>query len=206
MEAALKLMGIDKVAASTSALATSPVEVEEPATASGGWLSRLSLRSPIPSSSVSSGPSEPSARPASSASAPGSRGTPLSRLSSALGTYEPLSPTFETSANGPVNISPERAAAALKAFDEREAQQAKAISKGRAESAYTSPGPIRRQSQRRSASSTSIHESPGRTGTVVKGVPRVGKNESISTLWSMGGSSRPSSVEIEPVKEEPVRE
>lgn len=132
------------------------------------------------------------------------KGTPLSRLSSALGSNDsPLSPLSPDLTGLPPHTSPELAAeAALKAFDQREAEQVKALSKGKAMSGYTSPTPgsIRRTSGRRVASGgstrSSSREAERPVGSVGRG-QKIRESGSISTLWSMG-SSRPNSQEITP--------
>jgi hypothetical protein len=122
---------------------------------------------------------------------PPKRGTPLSRLSSALGfSPSPMSPPLDTS----IPIDPDLAEAALRAFDEREAEQVKAIAEGKSPAGYTSPSKIsRRMSLHRTHSSQTVekrHEGPE------KG--KMPKSESVSTLWSIGGSSRPPSGEVQP--------
>lgn len=112
---------------------------------------------------------------------------------------QPLSPEITDN----LDLSPEMAAtAALKAFDEREAEQVKAISKGKAGGGYTSPplGSVKRLSGRRTASGHSSRspsndrEVPVDSGSVGQ---KVRESGSISTLWSMG-SSRPNSQDVTP--------
>ncbi|ORX35806.1 hypothetical protein BD324DRAFT_631779 [Kockovaella imperatae] len=138
MEAHLRLMGIEKPSPS----------VEEPyASRSSYWAGRQTSRShPQRSSSSASSLS----RQSSGGIANFRDGTPLSRLSSHLGSPEqmPLSPGTRYS-------SPDSVAAALKAFDKREEERTKALAQGKATTEYTSPTPsaIRRASEaRRSAS------------------------------------------------------
>jgi len=122
-------------------------------------------------------------------------GTPLSRLSSAIGNNDPplgsLSPEMAA-----LNLSPELAAeAVLKAFDEREAEQVEALSQGKAVSGYTSPtaGSVRRHSAgRRVGSGDSFRSASGRDVETIaeleEGRAPMRGSESISTLWSIGSS------------------
>ncbi|KAK4684229.1 hypothetical protein P7C73_g5964, partial [Tremellales sp. Uapishka_1] len=97
--------------------------------------------------------------------------TPLSRMSSALGT---LSSRLDTTSG--LEMDDETTAAALKEFDDREKEQAKRLSEGKNEKGYTSPGSI-------------VKKDKKDTGR--------GRGESVSTLWSMGGTtSRPGSGEM----------
>jgi hypothetical protein len=166
MEAALRLMGIDRT---TPAIEEIGTQGFEPSTSY--WTGRKV------------GPA--STRSGDSTGSDLRRGTPLSRLSSALGGGdEVLSPSEELE-----DVSPELAAAALRAFDEREAEQVRALSLGKAQKGYTSPNmTIRRSSGRRASGSGS---GSGSQGEVVK-------SESISTLWSVGSGagSRPNSGEV----------
>ncbi|EIW70397.1 hypothetical protein TREMEDRAFT_60894 [Tremella mesenterica DSM 1558] len=201
LEATLKLMGIDKP--STSSSTPQPIIFPSPSEdPQVSWLGKLvrsrpssiispfeqkqnPFISPNPSSISSQTPQTERNNPINTNTSPPSsqnKEGPLSRLSSILGSYEPLSPT--STEKDPTKISPEKAAEALRLFDEREKRRAKDISDGKGDKTYTSPGP---KNLRRSMSS--------RSGEGDGSPKRVGKNESISTLWSMG--SRPSSEELE---------
>ncbi|ORY20637.1 hypothetical protein BCR39DRAFT_555091 [Naematelia encephala] len=180
LEATLKLMGIDRPSPSPSD--DSPQSVSGPLTPSSSyWMGKKLVKSRPTSEAQKEAVSVPDPK----------RGSPLSRLSEALGMgVSPLSPpTVEDVLDPMANIpSPERVAAAFRAYDQREAEQAKALAKGTAKTGYTSPpsGSIQRASLRRQNSS-------GEEGQ--KGVP---KSESRSTLWSLGegGTSRPTSGEV----------
>ncbi|WVQ79952.1 hypothetical protein IAT38_002053 [Cryptococcus sp. DSM 104549] len=100
------------------------------------------------------------------------RKSPWYRLSSAIGTSEPQQ------LNSLDQNDPE---AALKAFDAKEAEKIAALAQGKAETGYTSPPKL---GSRKSSTS-------GRDRSV-------SKSESVHTLWSLGGSSRPASQEIVP--------
>lgn len=145
----------------------------------------------------------PSSRPGSSESS--HRGTPLSRLSSAIGSNDsplcPLSPEITA-----LNLSPESAAeAALKAFDQKEAELVKALSKGEAVSGYTSPtsGIVRRRSGgRRAGSRDSVRSASSRKVEAIEELKeghasKIRESGSVSTLWSMG-SSRPNNLDLAP--------
>ncbi|RXK37059.1 hypothetical protein M231_05647 [Tremella mesenterica] len=196
LEATLKLMGIDKPSTTQPTLSPSPSEDPQVS-----WLGKLvrsrpssiispfeqkqnPFISPNPSSISSQAPQTERINLTDTTTSPRfeTKEGPLSRLSSVLGSYEPLSPT--STEKDPAKISPEKAAEALRLFDEREKRRAKDISDGKGDKTYTSPGP---KNLRRSMSS--------RSGEGDESPKRVGKNESISTLWSMG--SRPSSEELE---------
>lgn len=126
----------------------------------------------------------------SSHSSPRATGTPLSRLSSALG-HSSRSPTLEL--HDPMEpVDDDAAMAALRAFDEREAVQARALSRGTAATEYTLPRPMserRRLSGRRSSGSPEKQE-------IGRGMRVVSMSESISTLFSAGTDSRPGSVDL----------
>lgn len=174
MEASLKLMGIDK---------TTPTSEDPEST----WSPRKLTKSRPNSQS-----GERARDSRSSSSTPERRGdTPLARLSSVLGSYgSPFSPSAELVGTAqPVDDA--IAADALRAFDQREAEQARALAKGRAQTEFTSPGPIRRPSTHRKGSSGT--STPGSAERKKAGV----KSECVSTLWSIGaGSSRPLSGEV----------
>lgn len=90
-------------------------------------------------------------------------GTPLSRLSSALGFSDTQLPADP-------DPTPAIVDAALKDYDEKEKARRLSLSTGKAEGGYTSPPrPVRRMTDG------------------VEGQKRGGR-ESISTLWSMGDS------------------
>ncbi|RSH87280.1 hypothetical protein EHS25_003189 [Saitozyma podzolica] len=174
MEASLKLMGIDR---------TTPTSEDPEST----WSPRK-LTKPRPDSQ--SGERARDSR--SSSSTPERRGnTPLARLSSVLGSYgSPFSPSAEL-VDSAQPIDDAFAAGALRAFDQREAEQARALAKGRAQTEFTSPRPIRRPSTHRKGSSG--NSTPGSAERKKVAV----KSESVSTLWSIGtGSSRPPSGEV----------
>lgn len=174
MEASLKLMGIDR---------TTPTSEDPEST----WSPRK-LTKPRPDSQSG----ERARDSLSSSSTPERRGnTPLARLSSVLGSYgSPFSPSAEL-VDSAQPIDDAVAADALRAFDQREAEQAKALAKGRAQTEFTSPGPIRRPSTNRKGSSG--NSTPGSAERKKMAV----KSESVSTLWSIGtGSSRPPSGEV----------
>ena len=150
LEATLKLMGIDRASPS----------IEEEATPFA------------PSSSTGTGKRRPESRGSDQSRR---SGTPLSRLSSALGHQSPDPPA---DAMAPVAaVSPELAAAAWKDFDVREAAQAKALSEGKAKPGYTSPdlGSVRRAGLQRRESTR-----------------KAGEDASKQTSWSMSSSRPPS--------------
>lgn len=154
---------------------------------------------------------------ANTSTSPRMTGTPLSRLSSAL-SHSSRSPTLELQ-DPTAAITDDAALAALKAFDEKEKAQAKALAKGKATTEYTTPSKIgqgrRRLSARRSGSEESpspgkhlyrrSEESPGvpwggpagaGAGQTARTMRTVSKSESISTLFSAGSDSRPGSVDL----------
>ena len=130
LEATLKLMGVERLPSESPSI-THQSEITN----------RAASRSSLESTRRSSMSPENGFR---------KTGSPLSRLSSALGvrTDSPLSTMTPEDRNGP--LSPEHAAAALKAFDHQEAQRALALSQGRAVTGYTTPsiGSIRRTKRR----------------------------------------------------------
>jgi hypothetical protein len=184
MEATLKLMGIDRTTPTEEPSVTS---VNSPYAPSSSYWTRKLVK-------PKSKPSTPRSRDSesSTSSMMERRGsTPLTRLSSALGSYEsPLSPSAEL-VDPSKPISDAFATEALRAFDQREAEQAKALAAGKAQTGYTSPGPRR-------ASLGSHRKASG--GNSVERAKKVVKSESVSTLWSIGSgkSSRPPSAEFVP--------
>ncbi|KAL7421625.1 hypothetical protein Q5752_003394 [Cryptotrichosporon argae] len=225
MEAALKLMGIDKLASPLEAPAvTLPVPAAppsaappEPAPSAGGWFSRLSRASKSPTPSP-----PPPPPPAGSVLPPADLrvGSPLSRLTSVLGPaaespVDALESALSTLGTpGSPEHAAEAAAAALRAYDAREQAHARAIAAGKNEPTYTSPGKIgRRTSLRRNDSSashgsfashgswSSAHghrkESSGASGlgTGQQAKTSMSQSESSSTLFSAGGS-RPVSQDV----------
>ena len=128
LEAALKLMGIDK--------SSHPSPIPAPTT--GQSVKR--------SSSIKSS------------------GTPLSRLSSALGFSDQLPPDPDP--------SPERVDAALKEYDVKEQARRLSLSTGRAEGGYTSPPRVTRR-----ITDTEVAKRRG--------------SGSISTLWSVNDTPSP---------------
>lgn len=187
LEATLKLMGVDR----QSSFSNNPPRVL-PTTRK---LVKAQLKSPINEereSLISPRPVSPNRS---------QHGTPLTRLSSALGSSEspqPLSPEY----TGDLRLSPElAAAAALKAFDEKEAEKAKALSKGQGSGEYTSPTPglLKRTGRRSTSGHTSRSPSNDRDldTQVANEQQKIKASTSISTLWSMG-SSRPNSQDITP--------
>lgn len=134
MEAAMRLMGIDRSTPTPNAIQEESEDV----------------------------PYFSAQRPGSGSSGISSRTTPLTRLSSHLASngsslspqiilLDPLSPVDDTAAM-----------AALAAFDKREQEQAKMIAKGTNQTGYTSPSSIR--DRRASIRRGSNQESPGRAG------------------------------------------
>ncbi|WRT66451.1 uncharacterized protein IL334_003409 [Kwoniella shivajii] len=151
LEATLKLMGIDRKSPSPS------IQEEDFPLSDATWR----------------GNNMPRTSGRSSNSSGSHRSTPLTRLSAIFANEnEDLLPLEFLE-------DPRQAAAALKAFDEREAKKREDLAKGKREPQYTSPP--KANSRRLSA------EDRSRT---------ISKSESIKTLWSMGGDSRPGSGEV----------
>ena len=155
LEAALKLMGIDK----SSHPPPSP-----------------SLIDPDADRDVM-----PTARQNAKRSSSLKFGTPLSRLSSALGFSEPLPPDPDP--------SPEKVDAALKDYDVKEQARRLSLSTGKTEAGYTSPPRVTRRITDVDAVKRKV---------VTEGsVPRIGsergtrRNGSISTLWSVNDTPSP---------------
>ncbi|WVQ67568.1 uncharacterized protein L199_005769 [Kwoniella botswanensis] len=168
MEATLKLMGINK---STPSPGSIPEQDEEEG--EGEFpMSRASFR-------ASSG------RSSTSSQSHSHRSTPLGRLSSVLGPNE-VENEFPIPLESIEN--PDQAVEVLRAFDEKQNERLKEMSKGQRTSMYTSPPKI--HSRR-----ISIEEKDRDQGMRDR---TISKSESIKTLWSLGGGgdSRPNSGEI----------
>ncbi|WWD17221.1 hypothetical protein CI109_101659 [Kwoniella shandongensis] len=170
MEATLKLMGIER----TSPSPTIEEEPEEFRLPNGTFWSGKNVTKVQPSE-----PKRSSSSSSESGTATRKSGgtTPLSRLSSIFGSADPSSPADLITVP-----DPKTAEEALRAFDEREKEKIRALANGKAETGYTSPpkvGGARRGS--------AAEQEKMRT---------VSKSESVSTLWSMGGDSRPGSGEV----------
>ncbi|WVW84016.1 hypothetical protein I302_106043 [Kwoniella bestiolae CBS 10118] len=163
MEATLKLMGINKSASPGSI----PEEGEEEFP-----MNRATWKEGSGRSSVSSGQSHRSGT------------TPLGRLSSVIGvgTEDDLTVPLESIEN------PDQAVEVLRAFDERQNERIREMSKGRRKSVYTSPPKI---NSRR----ISVEEQGDGVGARDR---TISKSESVKTLWSLGGGggSRPNSGEV----------
>lgn len=196
MEAALKLMGIERTpeagAVEVMAPAPSVTPPEDTGSRATSWLRRLS-RAPAPSQPTPTAPAPAPKDDSSSNSARSSTGTsPLQRLSVAFGT----SSTADLA--NLADASPADAAAALKAFDAKEAQQAKLLAQGKSQAAYTVPPKIDRTARKRNTLTgvNSVNDANGVNGTAngVNGtaheeyVPKHQQKESVSTLWSVGSS------------------
>ena len=170
MEAHLRLMGIER---------PSTVEKESYAPSSSYWTGRkLSKASGARTSSQASSQSRRSSGMVQSNSQETNfrDGTPLSQLSSHLGSPDDPPSPLDQGERSPRSIS-----AALKAFDEKEAERAKALAQGKAVTGYTSP------------SSGSIKRTSGRKRTSEE--RRMNQSDSVDTLWSIG-SSRTNSGEV----------
>ncbi|KIY36136.1 hypothetical protein I305_00988 [Cryptococcus gattii E566] len=101
---------------------------------------------------------------------PDSRKSPWGLLCSTVGSTEPASPFG--------NTNPDAAQAALNEHDQQEAVRMKSLAQGKSEAGYTIPprmGMPRRQSS---------------------GRERLMSVGSVNTLWSMGSSSRPTSMDV----------
>ncbi|KIR77117.1 hypothetical protein I306_05901 [Cryptococcus gattii EJB2] len=101
---------------------------------------------------------------------PDSRKSPWGLLCSTVGSTEPTSPFG--------NTNPDAAQAALNEHDQQEAVRMKSLAQGKSEAGYTIPprmGMPRRQSS---------------------GRERLMSVGSVNTLWSMGSSSRPTSMDV----------
>lgn len=207
MEAALKLMGIERLAeqgaGAVEVMAPSPATPtppEDTGSRATSWLRRLS-RAPAPPAQAAAPPPPPKDTASmSSESARSSVGSsPLQRLSVAFGT----SSTADLA--NLADASPADAAAALKAFDEKEAQQAKLLARGKAQAAYTVPPKIDRTARKRNtlgsngtangAAANGVNGVGGAPNGVANGhshydefVPKHQQKESVSTLWSVGSS------------------
>ncbi|OCF60721.1 hypothetical protein L486_00360 [Kwoniella mangroviensis CBS 10435] len=168
MEATLKLMGINK---STPPPGSIPEQDEEEG--EGEFpMSRASFR-------ASSG------RSSTSSQSHSHRSTPLGRLSSVLGPNE-VDNEFPIPMESIEN--PDQAIEVLRAFDEKQNERLKEMSKGKRSSMYTSPPKIH---SRRISIEEKDRDQEMRDRTI-------SKSESIKTLWSLGGGgdSRPNSGEI----------
>jgi hypothetical protein len=192
LEATLKLMGLEK-----------PTMHSETSTRVSLQEQKLDKAQPRSPRAVEKEIFFSSSRPGSGESP--SKGTPLSRLSAAIGSndqpFGPLSPDITA-----LDLSPELAAeVALKAFDQREAQHVKALSEGQAVPGYTSPpsGSVRRRRASRRVGSGDSERSGSRQDVQVieeldEGrAPVMRESGSISTLWSIG-TSRRSSMDLAP--------
>ena len=187
LEASLRLWGVDRLSSSDASptFAGNPRKLVKPSPRLETQEERQALIQPRPSLSTESP----------------RRSTPLSRLSSALGSSgSPLSPISPDTFSGKEGLSPELIAqAAIRAFDEREAEQARALGRGETGGSYTSPktGVSRYTRERRSVSGDMSPTGRGQVGAEpAPKVPQARGRGSVSTLWSMG-SSRPNSQEIE---------
>jgi hypothetical protein len=128
LEAALKLMGIDK-----------------------------------PSTPQSNSASTPEVQGVKRSSSVKASGTPLSRLSNALGFADSQLPADP-------DPTPEKVDAALKEYDQKERARRLSLSTGKAEVGYTSPPrPVRRMTE--------------------SGQGQMRESASVSTLWSVGDDS-----------------
>lgn len=194
MEAALKLMGIERTpeAGAVEVMAPAPVPAtppEDTGSRATSWLRRLS-RAPAQPAAPAPAPVPPKDG-ASSDSARSSTGTsPLQRLSVAFGT----SSTADLA--NLADATPADAAAALKAFDAKEAQQAKLLAQGKAQAAYTVPPKIDRSARKRNtlgANGTGANGVNGAANGTANGAAdeytsKHQQKESVSTLWSVGSS------------------
>jgi hypothetical protein len=119
--------------------------------------------------------------------------TPLARLSVALGggATDPVLAGLVDLSDQPTE-DPDLAAAALRAYDEREKEQARLISEGKSQTEFTSPPKLsrRKNSGASSRSSGTSPSAPQANGNGHAGLHTNGhrKLDSISTLWSMGSS------------------
>ncbi len=187
----MKLMGIDtRSGRAPSAANHDPTERNR------------ELLAPAPQASLQRSSSRGSTISTRSATSPppSRSSTPLSRFSSFLGktgliASSPLSPEIEK-LDPTQEINDDVAAAALKAYDDRERQQVAMLSKGSARGSYTSPSPelVSRIALRRRASanqarspsqSATLSDSGGTTGGHKEREGHATKS-SISTLWSFG--------------------
>jgi hypothetical protein len=182
LEAALKLMGIDRTPPVENAPLPTPVAtVPTPTSTTGStsWFrfsrSRASTVSSAPASATTPSTAKPPSPPMTAAERVSS--TPLSRMSSAFGdsSGSPLAP-FVDLADSPDD--PDKVAAALREYDAREQEQARLIAAGKGPAAYTSPPRPRRGS---ALSAMSPPRSP-------RALPHA-RGDSISTLWSMGSAT-----------------
>lgn len=207
MEAALKLMGIERTPeqGAVEVMAPAPAPASTPPEDTGSratsWLRRLSR---APAQPQPAHPSAPAPKDGSSSdSARSSTGTsPLQRLSVAFGT----SSTADLA--NLAEASPADAAAALKAFDAKEAQQAKLLAQGKAQAAYTVPPKIDRSARKRNTltgangvngvangaangsanGANGVNDTDGAANGHDEYVPKHQQKESVSTLWSVGSS------------------
>lgn len=172
MEAAMRLMGIDRSSLSPSGTIAEETEPD---------MNRMAK----PRTSTGS---------ESTSSSTSSRTTPLSRLSSRLAPIT-LSPSLELiDPMSPITDDP--AIQVFVAFDKKEQEQSRLISKDKTyQAGFTCPssppstiGRDRRKSLRRG----SAQSSDGALKAIGRG--RISKSESISTLWSAGSGSRRGSV------------
>ena len=201
LEATLKLMGVDRGSTFSDSTAKNGAQGKQLVKTQSRYAHSGEERESLiqPSRPVSGEPS--------------GKSTPLSRLSSVLGTSDSPVHTLSPELTGRTDLPPDLAAeAVLREFDLREAKHVKALSKGKVASGYTSPPPgnVRRPSGSRRIASGGSNRSSGqgfeverktnaspRKGQADEEGEKVRQSGSISTLWSMG-SSRPNSQEIPP--------
>lgn len=212
MEATLKLMGIASIPTPDGTQHTespwdkvSPLPAVDPVPAAAstttpttstgavGWLTRRLSRA--------TAPTVPVPTPVTTAVPPETAGaTPLARLSMTLGGTDPILQGLVDLSDQP-SEDHEATAAALRAYDAREREQARLIAEGKSMAMYTSPPKIStRRAGRRSSSQSfssgtgssapSTAYSAGPHGEVIAPAPSEHHKAraSISTLWSIGSS------------------
>ncbi|KAL1411583.1 hypothetical protein Q8F55_002547 [Vanrija albida] len=224
MQAALKLMGIDPNANNgtippppSQVLADNAsakdVEAATPSSSgAGSWFSRRLSRQPTATTTSASAQNAPASESAPVPSDRSERGrsTPLARLSVVLSANDVAAITggLQLSDVHPDMDEGEAAAAALRAYDAREREQARLLAEGKSQAAYTSPSKVLRPSITRSNSTISTGSSDV-GGTVARnsfssdvrnsfsseprsytnGASKHQPRASVSTLWSMGSST-----------------
>lgn len=235
MQAALKLMGIDPNANNgtippppSQVLADNAsakdVDAATPSSSgAGSWFSRRLSRQPTSATTPASSQNAPASESPAVPSDRSERGrsTPLARLSVVLSANDVAAITggLQLSDVHPDMDEGEAAAAALRAYDAREREQARLLAEGKSQAAYTSPSKVLRPSVARSNSTISSGSSDV-GGTVARnsyngdarnsytseprnsfsadlalrnsytnGGSKHQPRASVSTLWSMGSST-----------------